>query len=82
MNIQIFKYLKKYYLNFNEQKFSKLLDCTTNEDTYNTFQKLWEKEHGGLYDLQEPFTPPEKLPYCKDNKIIITDTASNFTNNM
>jgi hypothetical protein len=77
MEKQIFKYLKKYYLRFDENKYSKLLYCKTNEDTYKTFQKLWGKEHGGLYKIDEPFNPPEILPYYKDNKIIITDTGSN-----
>ena len=80
MEKQIFKYLKKYYLNFNEKKFSKLLSYKTDEEIYITFQKLWKKEHGGLIridNLDETFNPPEILPYYKDNQIIITDTGSN-----
>ena len=77
MEKEIFKYLKKYYLHFNEIKYTRLLDCKTDEETYETFQKLWKNEHGGLYKLDEPFNPPEILPYCKNNQIIITDTGSN-----
>jgi hypothetical protein len=77
MEKQIFIFLKKYYFHFNEKKFSKLLSCKTDEETFDTFQKLWKKEHGGLFKLGESFTPPEILPYIKDNKIIITDTGSN-----
>jgi hypothetical protein len=73
----IYRHLQKYYLNFNEKKYNKLLNCKSNEETYDTFQKLWKKEHGGLYKIDEPFNPPEVLPYYKDNKIIITDTGSN-----
>ena len=57
MDKQIFRYLKKYYLNFNEKKYSELFSCKT----YITFQKLWGKEHGGLYRIDEPFNPPEIL---------------------
>jgi hypothetical protein len=80
MKKQIFNLLKKYYLHFNEKKFSELLSCKTDEETYDIFQKLWKKEHGGLYridNLDETFNPPETLPYYKDNQIIITDTGSN-----
>jgi hypothetical protein len=73
----IYKYLQKYYLKFNDKKYKKLLNCKTNEEIYDTFQKLWKKEHGGLYKIDDPFYPPEVLPYYKDNKIIITDTGSN-----
>jgi hypothetical protein len=77
MEKQIFNLLKKYYLHFNEKKFSKLLSCKTDEETFDIFQKLWKKEHGGLYIIDEPFNPPETLPYYKDDQIIITDTGSN-----
>lgn len=80
MEIQIYKYLQKYYLNFDEKKFNKLLQCKNDEDTYNIFQKLWKKEHGGLYIINEPFNPPEILPYYRDNRIMITDTGSNSKN--
>jgi hypothetical protein len=76
MDKKIFRYLKKYYINFDENKYNKLLLCKTDEELYNTFQKLWKKEHGGLYKIGEPFNPPENLPYYKDNQIIITDTGS------
>ena len=81
MDKQIYNYLKKYYLNFNEKKYQKLLTCCeTDEDTFNTFQKLWEKEHGGLYridNLDETFNPQEILPYYKNNRIMIPNTGSN-----
>jgi hypothetical protein len=77
MEKQIFNYLQKYYVHFNEKKYNKLLYCKTNDEIYDTFQKLWKKEHGGLYKIDEPFYPPEILPYYKDNQIIITDTGSN-----
>ena len=79
MDKQIFRYLKKYYLNFNE-KYSELFSCKTDKETYITFQKLWGKEHGGLYridNLDKTFNPPEILPYSKDDQIIITATGSN-----
>ena len=76
MEKQIFNNLKKYYLHFNEKKYSKLLNCDNDDETFTLFQKLWGKEHGGLYKLGEPFNPPEVLPYKKDNQIIITDTGS------
>lgn len=80
MEKQIVKYLKKYYIKFNEKKFSKLFSYKTDDDIYMYFQKLWGLEHGGLYridNLNETFNPPEILPYYKDNIIIITDTGSN-----
>ena len=77
MEKQIFKNLKKYYLNFNEQKYNKLLNFKTDNEIYDTFQKLWGKEHGGLYKIDKVFNPPEILPYYKDDQIIITDTGSN-----
>jgi len=80
MEKQIFNLLKKYYLNFNEKKFSELLSCKTDEETFDIFQKLWKKEHGGLLridNLDETYNPPEILPYYKDDQIIITDTGSN-----
>jgi hypothetical protein len=80
MEKQIYKYLKKYYIHFNEKKFNKLFSCKTENEIYITFQKLWKKEHGGLYridNLDEIFNPPEILPYYKDDQIIITDTGSN-----
>lgn len=78
MEKQIFKYLKKYYIHFNETKFSRLLKCKTDEETWNLFYELWgEKEHGGLYNTGEPFDPSEVLPYYKNKQIIITDTGSN-----
>ena len=73
----IFKYLQKYYIHFNEKKYNKLLNYKTNDEIYDTFQILWGKEHGGLYKIDEPFNPPEILPYYKDDQIIITDTGSN-----
>ena len=77
MEKQIYKYLKKYYLSFDDKKFTSLLSCKTDEETFTTFQKLWGKEHGGLFRLDEPFNPPERLPYLKDGQIMITDTGSN-----
>jgi len=79
MDRQILKYLKKYYLHFNK-KYYKLLNYKTNEEIYNIFQKLWGKEHGGLYKIENSssFNPPEVLPYYKNNQIIITDTGSNY----
>ena len=79
MEKQIYNYLKKYYINFNE-KYSNLFSCKTDEETYITFQKLWKKEHGGLYridNLGKTFNPTEILPHYKDNQIMITDTGSN-----
>ena len=76
MEKQILKYLKKYYLHFNK-KYYKLLNYKINEEIYNIFQKLWGKEHGGLYKIREPFNPPEVLPYYKDDGIVVTDTVSN-----
>jgi hypothetical protein len=61
MQNQIVKYLKKYYLNYTDKKFSKLLNCTADEETFEVFQKIWKREHVGLYNLTEPFTPPERL---------------------
>lgn len=78
MEKQIFKYLKKYYIHFNQTKFSRLLNCKTDEETWKLFYELWgELEHGGLYGIDEPFNPPEVLPYYKNKQIIITDTGSN-----
>ena len=77
MEKQIFKYLKKYYLHFNKNKYSKLLNCKTDDEIYSTFHKLWKNEHGGLYNLSETFNSPQVLPYYKDDKIIVTDTGSN-----
>jgi len=79
MEKQVFRYLKKYYLNFNE-KYSELFSCKTDKEIYITFQKLWGKEHGGLFridNLDKRFNPPETLPYYKDEQIIITATGSN-----
>ena len=68
MEKQIYKYLKKYYIHFNQAKFSRLLNCKTDEETWKLFYELWgEKEHGGLYRIGEPFDPPEVLPYYKNN---------------
>lgn len=77
LNKQIIKHLKKYYLHFNE-KYYKLLNCKTNEEIYDTFQKIWGREHGGLYKIGKLslFNPPEVLPYYKNGQIIITDTGS------
>jgi len=77
MEKQILKSLKKYYLHFNE-KYNKLLNYKTNEAIYDAFQKLWGKEHGGLYKIGNLslFNPPELLPYYKNGQIIITDTGS------
>ncbi len=47
----VYKYLQIYYLNFNEKKYNKLLNCKNNEELYDTFQKIWKKEHGGLYKI-------------------------------
>lgn len=80
MEKQIFKYLKKYYLHFDNKKYHKLLSYKTNDDIYSTFQKLWKNEHGGLFKLNDPFTPPEILPYRTNNIITITDTGSNSKN--
>ena len=83
MERQIYDYLKNYYLHFNDNKYTKLLNCKTNNDILTTFQKLWGNEHGGLFridNLDESFNPPEILPYFKDNKIIITDTGSRSKN--
>jgi hypothetical protein len=77
MEKQIFNLLKKYYLHFNEKKFSELLFTKTDEETFDMFQKLWKKEHGGLLRIDETFNPSEILPYYKDDQIIITDTGSN-----
>jgi hypothetical protein len=77
MEKQIFLLLKKYYIRFDENKFNKLLTLKKPDEIYSIFQKLWKKEHGGLFKLGESFTPPEILPYVKDDKIIITDTGSN-----
>lgn len=77
MQKQIFELLKKYYIHFDENKYAKLLSSKTNDQTYIIFQKLWNDEHGGLYKINEPFHPPEILPYCNDKKIMITDTGSN-----
>lgn len=84
MERQIYNNLKKYYLNFNDKKYSELLHCKTEDELNSTFQKLWGKEHGGLFridNLEESFTPPEVLPYYndKDNRIVVTDTGSNST---
>ncbi len=64
-------------MNYTDKKFSKLLNCTTDEETFEVFQKIWKREHGGLYNLTESFTPPENLPFSKNGKIVVTDTASN-----
>jgi len=76
MEKQIYKYLKKYHIHFNN-KYKKLLNCKTDDEIYNTFQKLWGREHGGLFKIDEPFNPPEVLPYYKGDQIIITENASN-----
>lgn len=77
MEKQIYKYLKKYYLNFNDKIYKKLLYCKTDNDIYTTFQKIWKNEHGGLFRIDEPFTPHEILPYYHNNRYVITDTGSN-----
>lgn len=41
MEKKIFRDLKKYYIHFDEDKFSKLLLCKIDDEIYNTFQKLW-----------------------------------------
>jgi hypothetical protein len=76
METKIYNYLKKYYLH-NSNKFKKLLKYTAHDDIVNIFNKLWGKEHGGLFRIDKPFNPPEILPYIKNNRIIITDTGSN-----
>ncbi len=76
MKAKIYNYLKKYYIH-NPNKFKKLLDCKTEDDIVIAFNKLWSKEHGGLFRIDEPFNPPEILPHMKNNRIIITDTGSN-----
>ena len=82
MNLEIYNYLKKYYLKFDKDRFKKLLETEFNEDQQimNIFKKIWKKEHGGLYSLANPFegfVPPEILPYEHNGYIFITDTGSN-----
>jgi hypothetical protein len=80
MEKQIYDYLKKYYLHFNEKKFKALLLCKTDDETFSMFQTLWKKEHGGLYRIDtfsETFHASEVLPYMQDNKIVVTETGSN-----
>lgn len=76
MEKKIYKLLKQYYLNFDD-KYSKLLTCKTDDELEKTFKKLWKKEHGGLFRIDEPFNVVEQLPYISGGQIIITDTGSN-----
>ena len=71
----VYKYLKKYYIHMSD-KFNILLECKTEDAILLSFNKLWKSEHGGIFRLDEPFSPPEILPYKKDDKIIVTDTGS------
>ena len=92
MNKLLLKYLKKNYVNY-DQKLLKLLECKTDEETYNLFITLWGNEHGGLYsslDLAhankelkqlmpyiEVIDEEFKDKYIKDKYIVITDTGPN-----
>ena len=72
MNIILLNNLKKYYIHF-DNKYNILLECKTDDETFNMFQILWGIEHGGLYRLDEDFNPPEILPYYKNKQICITE---------
>ena len=81
MNIQIYNYLKKYYLKFTNNKFQKLnnKNFNNNHDIFEYFQTIWGKKHGGLFLLNNLFgnyKPPEIMPHKKNNIIFITDTGS------
>jgi hypothetical protein len=74
LSLKLYKILQKYF--YKKKNFKELLTCKTEEELYITFQKIWKNTHGGLFRIDEPWNPPEFLPYYKNNKIIVTDVGS------
>ena len=74
LSLKIYKLLQKYF--YKNKNFEELLTCKTEEELYITFQKIWKNTHGGLFRIDEPWNPPEILPYYKNDKIIVTDVGS------
>lgn len=76
MNIAIYKCLSKWYINFKPSDWKPMLKLSDAE-VPGYFNKIWKREHGGLYNLTLPFNPPEILPYKVGNRIVVTETGSN-----